>query len=82
MQITIDAPDTLPTERIKQRIKELEQSLQLEAQFFENFVNTKQTAINNNDPWTNAAINLPTVDTEIEDFALNHDHYLYGVDKK
>ncbi|MCX7067354.1 MAG: hypothetical protein NTW85_06650 [Methylococcales bacterium] len=34
MQITINVPDTLPQERLKQRIKELEQSLINEAKFF------------------------------------------------
>ena len=33
MQITIDAPDSLPQERLQQRIKELEESLRAEAEF-------------------------------------------------
>ncbi len=33
------------------------------------------------DPWTNPDISLPSTDTEIKDFAVNYDHYLYGVDK-
>ncbi|MBT9099862.1 hypothetical protein KFZ76_19375 [Methylovulum psychrotolerans] len=78
MQITITVPDTLPKERLQQRIQELEQSLLTEAKFFAVFV--KQQAVAD-DPWTNPAIALPTVDTGIEDFALNHDHYLYGLDK-
>lgn len=73
MQITITVPDTLPKERLQQRIQELEQSLLTEAKFFAVFV--KQQAVAD-DPWTNPAIALPTVDTGIEDFALNHDHYL------
>jgi hypothetical protein len=79
MQMTIDVPDTLPQERLKQRIKELEQSLLMEAQFFAVF-SKQQTTID--DPWTNPTIALPTVDTGIEDFAINHDHYLYGLDKQ
>lgn len=44
MQMTIDVPDTLPQERLKQRIKELEQSLLMEAQFFAVF-SKQQTAL-------------------------------------
>lgn len=33
MQITINAPDNLPYERISQRVQELEQSLKKEAMF-------------------------------------------------
>ena len=33
MQVTIDVPDSLPQERLRQRIKELEESLREEAQF-------------------------------------------------
>lgn len=79
MQITINVPDTLPQERLKQRIKELEQSLINEAKFFTLFLK-QHTEID--DPWTNSDIALPTIDTGIEDFAINHDHYLYGLDKQ
>jgi hypothetical protein len=79
MQITINVPDNLPQERIKQRIQELEQSLISESKFFA-LLFKQQPAID--DPWTNSDINLPAVDTNIEDFSLNHDHYLYGLDKK
>ncbi len=33
MQVTLDVPDSLPQERLQQRIKELEESLQAEAKF-------------------------------------------------
>jgi hypothetical protein len=78
MQITINVPDTLPQERLKQRIKELEQSLVIEAKFFAIF--SQQQAILD-DPWINPGVALPAIDTGIEDFAINHDRYLYGVDK-
>jgi hypothetical protein len=78
MQITINVPDTLPQERIKQRIQELEQSLINEATFL-SFFAQKQTVID--DPWTNPDSVLPSVDTGIEDFSIHHDHYLYGLDK-
>jgi hypothetical protein len=35
-----------------------------------------------NDPWDNPNLNLPSVDTGITDFAHNHDHYLYGTEKR
>lgn len=79
MQITINVPDTLPQERLRQRIQELEQSLITEAKFFALFAK-QQTAIN--DPWTNSDMTLPSTDTGIEDFAINHDHYLYGLEKQ
>lgn len=79
MQMTINVPDTLPQERLKQRIAELEQSLIMEARFLAVF-STQQTTVD--DPWTNPNITLPSIDTDIEDFAINHDHYLYGVDKQ
>jgi|LakMenE01Jun11ns_1017448.scaffolds.fasta_scaffold9756460_2 hypothetical protein len=79
MQITINAPDSLPYERLVQRVNELEQSLINEAKFFSGF--SKQD-ISTNDPWTNTNVSLPCVDTGIEDFALNHDVYLYGAGEK
>ena len=30
-----------------------------------------------NDPWSNPNVTLPSVDTGITDFARQHDHYLY-----
>jgi Protein of unknown function (DUF2559) len=45
MQITINVPDTLPQERLRQRIQELEQSLITEAKFFALFAK-QQTALN------------------------------------
>ncbi len=40
----------------------------------------KNTA-ENNDPWSNPDAELPSVDTGIPDFSINHDHYLYGTPK-
>jgi hypothetical protein len=76
MQITINVPDSLPQERLKQRIKELEQSLINEAKFFAVF--SKQQA-DIDDPWTNPDISLPTVDTGLEDFSINQDHLNVGL---
>lgn len=40
MQMTINVPDTLPQERIKQRIKELEQTLMNDIRLFSSFNKT------------------------------------------
>lgn len=82
MQITIDVPDTLPQTRVRQRIKELEESLQEEAKFLESLKTMVNNISKKNDPWTHPDVDLPSVDTEIEDFSINHDHYLYGTPKK
>ena len=34
------------------------------------------------DPWDDLNIDEISVDTGIEDFAENHDHYLYGTPKR
>jgi hypothetical protein len=75
MQLTINVPDTLLQERLVQIIKEVEQRIINESKSFTLF-STQKTVLDN-DPWTNANIDLPSVDTRIDDFALNHDHYLY-----
>ena len=80
MQLIINVPDTLPQERLAQIIKEVEQRIINESKSLASF-SKKQTVVND-DPWMNPNVDLPSVDTEIEDFALNHDHYLYGIDKK
>ena len=36
----------------------------------------------NDDPWDNLDINEIAVDTGIEDFASNCDHYLYGTPRR
>ena len=34
------------------------------------------------DPWSNAEIEIPAGDSGLGDLASNHDHYLYGTPKK
>jgi hypothetical protein len=78
MQITIDVPETLPKERVWQRIKELEERLQHEALVFET-LNTEEPGPSvSHDPWANPDIDLPSVDTGRADFSINHDQYIYG----
>lgn len=70
MQITINVPDTLPQERLKQRIKELEQSLITEAEFFTVFLK-QQIVID--EPRTNPNLSLPTKSKTIDDFIVEDD---------
>lgn len=44
MQITINVPDTLPQELLKQRIKDIEQSFITEAKFFASFAKQQTTS--------------------------------------
>lgn len=80
MLITINVPDNLPQQRLHRRIKEIEKNLREEAALFAAVLKkTKQNTID--DPWSDPDAELPSVDTGIEDFSVNHDHYLYGTPK-
>ncbi len=78
MQLTIDLPDALPADRVKFIIK------QLKAIFVQEGMKTKifekPTPVEK-DPWDDLDINAMAMDTGIENFAENHDHYLYGLPK-
>ncbi len=76
MKVTIEIPDNLPQECLQQKIKEIE------AKFYKTTEDLEDEATGSNDPWTNPEIELPSVDTKIEDLSINHDHYLYGTSKK
>jgi len=80
MLITINVPDNLPLQRLQQRIKEIETSLREEASFLAAVLKKNEHNIGE-DPWSDPDVELPSVDTGIEDFAVNHDHYLYGTPK-
>jgi hypothetical protein len=82
MHVTIEVPETLPQARVTQRVREIEESLREEAKFLETLNRITQETIDRDDPWGNSEVELPTVDTGIEDFSLNHDHYLYGTPKR
>ena len=78
MQLTIQIPDNLPSQRAFQRIRELEDSLREEARFFDSVLGKAKERKELNDPWNDPGSEVPAIDTGIEDFALHHDHYLYG----
>jgi hypothetical protein len=82
MQMSIQVPDNLPAQRIYQRIRELEESLKEEAKFINALTGKVQASESAaDDPWANPNTELPMTDAGIADFALNHDHYLYGTPK-
>lgn len=79
MQLTINVPDILPNDKLKSLISEIEKLLAKEGLSFEI---EKKTPALNDDPWDNLDIEEIAVDTGIEDFAENHDYYLYGTPKR
>lgn len=78
MQLKINLPDTLTAEQTSQIIKKIEHLLEKEGVSLD-IDNTLEKDI---DPWDELDFENIAVDTEIEDFALNHDHYLYGTPKQ
>ena len=78
MQLTINLPDSFTQEKASQIIDKIQNLLKSEGVVLEVQTNLKD----NVDAWDNLDFDNLAVDTEIEDFALNHDHYLYGLPKK
>lgn len=77
MLLTINLPDTLSDKKASLLIKEIENVFLKEGVSFEIKENSEKC-----DPWDNLDIDEIAVDTGIEDFSVNHDHYLYGIPKK
>ncbi len=78
MQLKINLPDTLTAEQTSQIIKKIENILEKEGVSLDVENNLEK----NIDPWDELDFENLAVDTEIEDFALNHDYYLYGTPKQ
>lgn len=78
MQVTINMPDILTHERIFQIIKDIEERFLKEGISFE----IRDDSSTNDDSWDSLNLDEIAVDTGIEDFAENHDHYLYGTPKR
>ena len=70
----------LPNDKVKRLISEIEKLLAKEGISFE--IEKKNYVLNDDDPWDNLNIEKIAVDTGIEDFAENHDYYLYGTPKR
>jgi len=78
MQLTIKFPENTSPEQITKLIHNIKQisiqegiDLKMESQ-----------SISKNDPCKELDFEQIAVETGVEDFAENHDHYLYGVPKK
>lgn len=78
MQLKINLPDILSQEETSQLIKKIENILLSEGISCD----IQQKLVTEDDPWDNLNISEIAVDTGIEDFAENHDYYLYGIPKK
>jgi hypothetical protein len=83
MQITIEVPDILLNQfQTLQNPQPFLQTLLINS--LESLLKQPQFDLkqhNEFDPWSNPELEMPSVDTGITDFALNHDHYLYGTEK-
>lgn len=77
MQLTINLPDVLSEEKTSQLIKEIENILLSEGISYD----IQQGLAKENDAWDSLKIDEVAVDTGREDFAENHDYYLYGIPK-
>ncbi|MDJ0635807.1 MAG: hypothetical protein QNJ34_21650 [Xenococcaceae cyanobacterium MO_188.B29] len=73
MQLKINLPDNLTPEKTSQLIKNIEKLLQKESVALE-IENNLESDI---DAWDEFNFENIAVDTGIEDFAVNHDRYLY-----
>ncbi len=78
MQLTINVSDTLPNDSVSGIIKEIENIFSKKGISF----SIRHENPPSDDPWDNLNIEKIAVDTGIEDFAENHDHYLYGTAKR
>ncbi len=78
MLLTISIRDILSEQKTSELIREIEKICNKEGLSFEIKERFKMEV----DPWDNLDIDELAVDSGIEDFAENHDHYLYGTRKK
>ncbi len=78
MQITLTLSDTIPPEKLGQIVKHIEETFKKEKISIEVSGLPPETT----DPWDALDFESIAVDTGIEDFAENHDHYLYGTPKR
>lgn len=81
MQLTIKIPDGLPNSKLLRLMDEINALFAAEDIFCEIQENTPKDS-EDIDPWDALDVEALAVDTGIEDFAENHDHYLYGLPKR
>lgn len=78
MQLTINISDILPRERTARLIAGIRELFAREGVS----CNIEKKTSEQPDPWDALDFEKLSVDTGIEDFAENHDHYLYGTAKR
>ena len=78
MQLTIKFPDFVPNDKVLRLIKEIEDAFVREGISIE----IEKDIVTSEDSWDGLDVSAISVDTGIEDFAENHDHYLYGLPKR
>jgi hypothetical protein len=78
MQITLTLSDAISPERVGEIVRKIEKSFEDE----EIAIEIKGLPSEKMDPWDSLDFESLAVDTGIEDFAENHDHYLYGTPKR
>jgi hypothetical protein len=79
MELAINLPDNLTKDQISLLIKDIEDI------FLKKGINSEikyQLKEDKIDPWDEIDLSEIAIDTGIEDFAENHDHYLYGQPKR
>ncbi len=78
MQLTIKFPDFVPNDKVLRLIKEIEDAFVREGISIE----IEKDIVTSEDSWDSLDVSAISVDTGVEDFAENHDHYLYGLPKR
>jgi hypothetical protein len=78
MQITINIPDTMPSDKIGHIVSDLKKTLSTEGIPMEIRDDNRPEM----DSWNQLDIEAIASDAGVEDLAKNHDHYLYGLPKR
>jgi hypothetical protein len=78
VRLTIKLPDTLPNDKIARLISNIEDTCAKEGVFVE----IDKHEVEKEDSWNKLDLSAISVDTGIDDFAENHDHYLYGLPRQ
>ena len=82
MKIIIEAPDQLPQDIVRKQVKAMEEKLKKDAESYSKGKDKLNETTVDVDPWTNAEVEITSIDTGRDDGSINHDHYLYGSPKR
>lgn len=80
-QAIIKVPDNYPQNRLQKKIKEIEESLNKEAQALQQEQNITEDLLDI-DPWDALDIGSIAVESGRPNGSINHDHYIYGIPKR